>query len=119
MGPAARPILKSETPIWLKQVNEKGRSASKRSRSASPSGEDGRPLSLAERDCLAALRAWRAEVAREHNLPAFVIFHDSTLSAIAQRRPARASELEGISGLGEKKREAYGTEVLRVVKPFL
>ena len=44
---------------------------------------DGQPLSLSERECLDALKAWRAEVAREHNLPAFVIFHDATLRAIA------------------------------------
>jgi len=62
-----------------------------------------------------ALKAWRAEVARSHNLPAYVIFHDATLAAIAQRAPASLGDLQGISGIGEKKLEAYGEEVLRVV----
>lgn len=63
---------------------------------------------------LARLKAWRAEVAREHNLPAFVIFHDATLRAIAERAPQGVADLEGISGIGVKKLEAYGAEVLRV-----
>jgi len=63
---------------------------------------------------LARLKAWRAEVAREHNLPAFVIFHDATLRAIAERAPQSLDDLDGISGIGVKKREAYGAEVLRV-----
>jgi len=62
----------------------------------------------------AALKAWRAEVAREHNLPAYVIFHDATLAAIAQRAPATLEDLQGISGIGAKKLEAYGADVLRI-----
>ncbi|MBI5908179.1 MAG: HRDC domain-containing protein, partial [Burkholderiales bacterium] len=50
----------------------------------------------------------------EHNLPAFLIFHDATLSAIADRAPQGLADLEGISGIGVKKLEAYGSEVLRV-----
>ena len=63
---------------------------------------------------LAKLKAWRAEIAREHNLPAFVIFHDSTLRAIAERAPTSTFDLEGIAGIGVKKLDAYGAEVLRV-----
>jgi ATP-dependent DNA helicase RecQ len=62
-----------------------------------------------------ALKAWRAEVAKEHNLPAYVIFHDATLAAIAERAPQSLSDLQGITGLGAKKLEAYGEEVLRVI----
>jgi ATP-dependent DNA helicase RecQ len=63
----------------------------------------------------AALKAWRAEVARAHNLPAYVIFHDATLGAIAQAGPDSLEALQGIAGIGVKKLEAYGEEVLRVV----
>ena len=65
-----------------------------------------------------ALKAWRAEVAREHNLPAYVIFHDATLASIAERAPATLADLQGISGIGTKKLEAYGAEVLRVCGSF-
>ena len=61
------------------------------------------------------LRAWRAEVAKSHNLPAYVIFHDATLAAIAELNPQSMEQLQGVSGMGAKKLEAYGAEVLRVV----
>ena len=53
-------------------------------------------------------------MAREHSLPAYVIFHDATLAAIAQQCPRTLDGLQGISGMGAKKLEAYGAEVLRV-----
>jgi len=121
LADAARAILKGETPVWLRHASEKKPSSrsSARSKSAAATAPDGKPLSLAERDCLDALKAWRAEVAREHNLPAFVIFHDATLRAIAAQKPRTPADLEGISGLGEKKRAAYGADVLRVVSAFV
>jgi ATP-dependent DNA helicase RecQ len=62
-----------------------------------------------------ALKAWRAGVARQHNLPAYVIFHDATLAAIAQKAPRNLSDLQTISGIGAKKLEAYASEVLGIV----
>jgi len=75
------------------------------------------PISLDSEALLrySALKAWRAEVAQQHNLPAYVIFHDATLAAIAQRAPQSLDDLQGISGIGAKKLEAYAEEVLRVV----
>ena len=63
-----------------------------------------------------ALKAWRAEVARAHNLPAFVVFHDATLAQMAQEAPATLDALAGISGVGAKKLQAYGEEILRVLR---
>ncbi len=63
-----------------------------------------------------ALKAWRAEVAREHNLPAFVVFHDATLAQMARERPDSPDGLGGISGVGAKKLQAYGEEILRVLR---
>ncbi|KRC12204.1 ATP-dependent DNA helicase RecQ [Hydrogenophaga sp. Root209] len=118
---AAREILKGQSPVWLKSLAEKaagsGRTSRQRSARATVA-DDGQPLTLAARDSLDALKAWRAGVAKEHNLPAFVIFHDATLRAIAARQPRTLADLDGIAGLGVKKREAYGEEVLRVVSAF-
>jgi ATP-dependent DNA helicase RecQ len=115
----ARPILKGEAQVWLREISEsKSTKRSSRKSARDAVAPDGQPLSLAERDCLDALKAWRAEVAREHNLPAFVIFHDATLRAIAAQKPRSMADLDGISGIGQKKREAYGAEVLRVVSAF-
>jgi len=62
-----------------------------------------------------ALKAWRAGIAREHGLPAYVIFHDATLSSMAQRAPQSIDDLQGISGMGERKLQAYGQAVLQVL----
>jgi ATP-dependent DNA helicase RecQ len=62
-----------------------------------------------------ALRAWRAEQAREQGVPAYVIFHDATLREIATVWPSSVRELGGISGVGEKKLATYGEGVLAVL----
>jgi ATP-dependent DNA helicase RecQ len=62
-----------------------------------------------------ALRAWRKDAAAEHGVPAYVIFHDATLKEIARVRPGSLAELRGIGGVGQRKLEAYGDEILRLV----
>ncbi len=63
-----------------------------------------------------ALRDLRARLAKEQNVPAYVIFHDSTLREIAERRPASLPELGRIGGIGGAKLARYGEEVLEVVR---
>src|SRR5690606_31977992 len=87
LADGARAILKGDADVRLRIQAERAPGRSRSARAKPPVGDDGTPLSLAERECLDALKAWRAEVAKEHNLPAYVIFHDATLRAIAQRRP--------------------------------
>ncbi|MFF3872968.1 DNA helicase RecQ [Streptomyces sp. NPDC001978] len=62
-----------------------------------------------------ALRAWRAEQAREQGVPAYVIFHDATLREIVSRRPGSVTELGTVGGVGEKKLATYGEGVLGVL----
>ncbi|WP_411099233.1 DNA helicase RecQ [Streptomyces sp. x-45] len=62
-----------------------------------------------------ALRAWRAEQAREQGVPAYVIFHDATLREIATVWPTSVAQLGGISGVGEKKLATYGEGVIEVL----
>jgi DNA helicase-2/ATP-dependent DNA helicase PcrA len=61
------------------------------------------------------LREWRAERAKADNVPAYVVFHDSVLQAIAAARPATIGELARISGVGPTKLERYGSELLALV----
>ena len=110
---ASRAVLKGEVAVRLRQsVSAPGQRKPKRGAAVAllPAtlDADGQSRYL-------ALKAWRAEVAREHNLPAYVIFHDATLLAIAELAPHSLDELQGVSGIGAKKLEAYGQEVLRVV----
>ncbi len=72
-------------------------------------------LPAADAGLFERLRAWRASVAKEQKLPAYVIFHDATLRAIAGLRPASLDELGTISGIGQNKLAKFGEEVLAVV----
>ena len=75
-------------------------------------------LAPAAADLFEQLRAWRASVAKEQGVPAYVVFHDATLRDIAGRAPATLAELGGISGIGENKLAKYGEGVLEVVAGF-
>ncbi|MCM6776298.1 DNA helicase RecQ [Nocardia sp. CDC159] len=72
-------------------------------------------LAPADADLFERLRAWRASVAKEQGVPAYVVFHDATLREIAARKPRTLDELGGISGIGESKRAKYGEGVLAAV----
>ena len=113
--PDARQVLKGEVGVMLREqtAGVKG-DRRKRVTKTSVKGLAEASLNAGALERLASLKAWRAEVAREHNLPAFVIFHDATLRAIAERAPQSLGDLDGISGIGAKKLQAYGAEVLRV-----
>jgi ATP-dependent DNA helicase RecQ len=63
-----------------------------------------------------ALREWRRATAREHNVPAYTVFHDSTLAEIARQLPQTAPQLRGIAGVGEAKLGRYGVQLLDLVK---
>jgi ATP-dependent DNA helicase RecQ len=101
----ARPLLRGETGFALRLAPERQRS--RRGRSARVEIPGGVPLTLFDR-----LRAWRAALARERNVPAYVIFHDATLRDIAVARPASRVELARISGIGDRKLDAYGAAIL-------
>lgn len=110
---ASRAVLKGEVTVRLRE--SVSAPAPKRSRRSSATPPAAVNLGVDAQVRFINLKAWRAEVAREHNLPAYVIFHDATLAEIAQRSPQTLDDLQGISGLGVKKLEAYGADVLRVV----
>jgi DNA helicase-2/ATP-dependent DNA helicase PcrA len=61
------------------------------------------------------LRTWRSETAKGESVPAYVVFTDLTLQAIAEVRPRNAAELLAINGIGESKRQKYGDAVLALV----
>jgi ATP-dependent DNA helicase RecQ len=117
LNAASREVLKGETQVMLRESEAATARGSKAKRSATTATKISNAALDAEGERrFASLKAWRAEVAREHNLPAYVIFHDATLIAIAQRDPQHLSDLDGISGIGAKKLTAYGEEVLRAVR---
>jgi len=64
------------------------------------------------------LREWRRNAARQKMTAAFVVMHDATLDALCQAQPRTIAELRRISGIGEKKCEMYGEEILEVLRRF-
>lgn len=113
LGEAAKPVLKGGQPVLLREGTGEGRAP----RAKKGGGATAVPVHL-DADAqarLEALRAWRTEVAREHDLPAYLIFPNSTLQELAQRNPGSLDEVATVSGVGAKKLEAYGRELLRVL----
>lgn len=109
-GEAATGVLRGETPVPLRR-DTIGRSTTTRARRSSAADA----LAEGDRALFEALRAWRAEAAREQGVPAYIVFGDATLRALAEHRPGSVAELGGISGIGAKKRDAYGQAVLEVI----
>jgi ATP-dependent DNA helicase RecQ len=121
LEPLAKSFLKGERQVMLREAAPDAPRKAKMfgSKDAKPKTKTPETLAAlgsAAQNRFAALKAWRAEVAREHALPAYVIFHDATLLAMATAAPQNLAELSGISGLGAKKLEAYGEEVLRLLR---
>ena len=108
----ARPVLKGERTVQLRQYQKP---AKKKRESAKPKGYVESDLSQAEQEIFEKLRWWRVETARKHNVPAYVIFHDATMREIAKSKPSSLDELRNVSGVGEKKLESYGEEIVALI----
>jgi len=103
----SRAVLRGERSVALRAWCEPRRSTRVKTSQAMLSG--------AAQDLFERLRAWRVEAARRHGVPAYVIFHDATLREIARLRPSSLHTLRGISGIGARKLEAYGKDLVGLV----
>ncbi len=116
---ASGSVLRREREVPLRK-EPKQSAASRASGSGSGRGERKAKAAVAELPqelvpAFEALRAWRAEQAREQGVPAYVIFHDATLREIVTVWPQSVRELGGVGGVGEKKLATYGEGVLEVL----
>ena len=111
---ASRAVLQGQVQVLLRESLAATRTRRPKATPANVAAQDLGPDAQAR---FINLKAWRSEVAKAHDLPAYVIFNDATLVGIAQRNPQTLADLHGISGIGAKKLEAYGAEVLRVIQP--
>ena len=110
----SRAVLRGDVKVLLREsVSHKPEKKSRKPQAPGPAAAN---LSQDDLVRYINLKSWRAEVAKEHNLPAYVIFHDATLAHIASANPQNLEDLRGISGIGMKKLEAYGQEVLQVCR---
>jgi ATP-dependent DNA helicase RecQ len=109
---AARPVLKGTQKIQLREYQK----PLKQKRATKPKGFVESDLSAGALQIFEKLRWWRMETARAHNVPAYVIFHDATLREIASAAPASLNQLGTISGVGEKKLQTYGEEIVALIQ---
>ncbi|MBV8972066.1 MAG: DNA helicase RecQ [Sphingomonadaceae bacterium] len=107
LGPAARPILKGEAQVALREAPTAARTP--RDRRGRAGGEADDPL-------FEALRKVRRDLAAASGVPPYVVFHDATLRAMAAQRPATLDALAQVSGVGARKLEAYGEAFLKVLQ---
>jgi ATP-dependent DNA helicase RecQ len=114
----ARGVLKGETEVMLREQAPSSRNRAIRDKSRrgdlapALAGQAGAAHSALH----TALKAWRAEIARTRGFPAYVVLHDSTIDGIAASRPTTLTELRGIAGIGDKKLEHYGDELIALVR---
>ena len=115
----ARGVLKGETIVSLREEAQiaktgkgrHGRKPGSRGGSAAGSRAD---MAVPNNALYQALRSWRAAIAREHGVPAFVVFHDATLEAISSTKPDSLSALRAIPGIGDAKLARYGSQLLEL-----
>ncbi|WP_020135928.1 DNA helicase RecQ [Streptomyces sp. 351MFTsu5.1] len=113
---ASGTVLRREREVPLRKEPKKPATA----RTNSSSGRGRAKAAVAELPealvpAFEALRAWRAEQAREQGVPAYVIFHDATLREIVTAWPTSVTQLGSVGGVGEKKLATYGEGVIEVL----
>ncbi|WP_111721326.1 DNA helicase RecQ [Homoserinimonas sp. OAct 916] len=108
---ASAAVLAGSESVMLRAEPEKAT----RSRATKAAKKAAADLPESAASLFEQLRVWRAEQAREQSVPAYIVFGDATLRAVAVERPASETDLSTITGIGAKKLESYGAMLLEVV----
>ncbi len=118
LGENSREVLRGERRIDFRRDPVRKRRAKTGRAGAGKSRERAELDGRAEETLFEALRARRMELANEQGIPAYVIFHDSTLIEMANGKPGNLEDLQGISGIGKAKLKRYGEDFLAVIADF-
>ena len=105
---ASRPVLRGEQQLMLRQSRKKQKASGER--------DSRRYTNEGESQLWQALRSRRQQLADEQGVPNYMIFHDATLMEMVANRPQTLAQMANISGVGERKLEAYGEEFLEVLR---
>lgn len=117
----AAPVLRGERQLMFRKEPPKAPGSSGRRSRGEYSGRSGggsaaaAALTESQREVFERLRAWRAETAKEQGVPAYIVFTDATLAAIAEVKPRQHAQLAAISGVGAAKLERYADDVLDAI----
>jgi ATP-dependent DNA helicase RecQ len=112
---AAEPVLRGEARLDLRRTSAKPAARASRRRAGSTGRTASVALAGSDADLFEVLRTERKAIADEQGVPAYVVFHDSTLREIATRRPGTSQQLLDVPGIGAAKVERYGARILAVV----
>ncbi|MCW8982432.1 MAG: HRDC domain-containing protein, partial [Gammaproteobacteria bacterium] len=107
----SRPVLRGEQPLHLRKFSRKGKAKSRERKS-------NRFADKGQGKLWEALRSRRQQLADEQGIPAYMIFHDATLAEMVENRPETLDQLSNISGVGERKLEAYGEPFLDLLNEY-
>jgi ATP-dependent DNA helicase RecQ len=114
----ARGVLKGEADVKLREQAPGTRVRASRTKSrrgdlaAAPAAQPGD----VDPELRTRLRTWRSNIARERGVPAYVVLHDATIDGIVRAWPTTLDELRSVPGIGDKKLEHYGEELLRLIR---
>jgi ATP-dependent DNA helicase RecQ len=106
-----RPDLALPAP----RARDAGRSGPRRRKATPDPSPTIAPAAQPDPELLARLKAWRLDEARRQGIPPYVVFHDSTLTALAAAPPRDRTALGQVRGIGPAKLEAYGEALLRLL----
>ncbi len=112
---SARGVLRGETPVMLREETDRRKRASRKRSTRDVAAGSAHNNAVTNPELLAALKTWRSETARKRGVPAYVVLHDTTIEGIAASRPTTPAALRGIAGIGDKKLEHYGAELIALV----
>ena len=113
---ASREVLRGERQLRLRRpAKAVPKKAERRLVDKSRVNADAADVAGVDESAYEALRTWRREVSKQHGVPAYTVFHDSTLRELARVRPQSLGELRSISGVGATKLERYGAELLKIL----
>jgi ATP-dependent DNA helicase RecQ len=117
LSESAKAVLRGQTKVELRRHIARGKGAPAKGAAGAKSGRTDHRADLSTDDArlFDALRQWRAEVAREQGVPAYVVLHDKTLRELAEIRPSSHGHLATVPGIGAAKLERYGPDLLRVL----
>jgi ATP-dependent DNA helicase RecQ len=115
---SARGVLRGETEVWLREEapGTRVRASRTKSRRGDLAPAANAPQGDVDPELRARLRSWRSDIARERGVPAYVVLHDATIDGIVRAWPTTLDELRNVPGIGDKKLEHYGDELLQIVK---
>jgi len=107
---ASRAVLKGQQTVYLRLQTKPARSPGKRQ------ADELALLDTTERHLWEQLRLWRAKTAKEHGVPAYVIFHDATLHELVRLCPQTEDELRLVTGIGSRKLDKYGDHLIEILR---